>query len=84
MARKKLKKITIQFYFNISLHFTEIDTMVRSVDNQVYHTPSFSLSSTSLPSTEGKYSQITERNAAKLPNEGKLQGMGAVLIEGPK
>lgn len=36
MARKKLKKITIQFFFNISLHFTEIDTMVRSVDNQVY------------------------------------------------
>ena len=60
MARKKLKKITIQF-FNISLHFTEIDTMVRSVDNQVYHTPSFSLSSTSF--------HPPKANIAKLPNE---------------
>ena len=79
MARKMLKKSQLRSIFNISLHFTEIRTSIenlpltqwsaRSITKSIRITPSFSLASTSLPSTKGKYSQITERNAAKLPNE---------------
>lgn len=79
MARKMLKKSQSRSIFNISLHFTEIRTSIenlpltqwsaRSITKSIRITPPFSLASTSLPSTKGKYIQITEQNTAKLPNE---------------